>query len=134
MQSSALRVRLPQLSGRDALAVSGHLDIGRVVCPPLSHDDPEAGHAFPSNEANLDAQLIRTVGNHGRKARVDEIDIGRCVYCALRAAFSPEDQQLRDKARASWCPRATGAQECGSMAWNAFGAATRKLHEADGRN
>jgi len=40
----------------------------------MTEHDRQPGHALPSSDADLDGALAGTVGDHGRKALLQEVD------------------------------------------------------------
>jgi hypothetical protein len=51
--------------------VTGDLNVDLVRRPIVAHDDLQAGHSFPPDDADLDARLASAVGDHGREAGFD---------------------------------------------------------------
>ena len=43
--------------------------------PIGSHDDCEAGHAFATNQAHLDAPLVIAVGNNGDDTAIRKVNV-----------------------------------------------------------
>jgi hypothetical protein len=43
-----------------------------ACCAIVSQHDSQAGHAFATDDANLDAGLVGAVGDHGGKAAFNE--------------------------------------------------------------
>ena len=120
MKRSAPLVGFAQAGRADAQALAGDLDVGRVLRPIASQHDCQAGHAFAADDADLDAGLARAVGDDGRKAGFDEIDVVDALPAGLRASSSPEDRRLRGEVRATRNLGAKGATECDLTTWAIF--------------
>ena len=66
----------------DALPGSGRLNICLVGGAVMAQHDCQAGHAFPPDDANLDASLARSIGDHRSEATLDEVDsVDAAVGC-----------------------------------------------------
>ena len=50
----------------------------------MAQHDCQSGHAFPPNDANLDASFVRSIGNHRSKATLDEVDGGNPAVGCLQ--------------------------------------------------
>ena len=68
MKSVAALVGLPKSLRTDAQTLSGNLNVDCMLGAVVSEHDSQAGHAFASDDADLDAGLIGAVGNDGGEA------------------------------------------------------------------
>ena len=75
VQDHAALVGLPQLGGGYPQAVSRDLNVRVVLRAIVPHDDGQPGHAFATDDADLDARLACAVGDNGRKPGFDEVDL-----------------------------------------------------------
>ena len=75
MQRRNLLVCRAQVGRADAQATTSGLDVSLMLCAIVPQHNSQAGHALAADDADLDARLIRAVGDNGGKTRFHEIDL-----------------------------------------------------------
>ena len=86
MQADALIDGLAQMGCTDALRAACGLHVGLMRGALMAQYERQSRHAFPTNDADLDAALARTIRHHRGKTVLDEVDgvdagIGRFQRC-----------------------------------------------------
>jgi hypothetical protein len=73
VQADALIYGFAEMGCTDALRASCSLHVG-LMRGAIMAQSGQTGHAFPTDNADLDAALARTVGDHRGEATLHEVD------------------------------------------------------------